>query len=55
MSDLAAKPAGMQTKLLWAAVIALGTISLGTVALSRGETINAAWLVIAAVCIYFIA
>jgi hypothetical protein len=25
------------------------------VALSRGETINAAWLVIAAICIYFIA
>jgi Carbon starvation protein CstA len=36
-------------------VIALGAISLGIVALSRGETINAAWLVIAAVCVYFIA
>jgi carbon starvation protein len=55
MSELATKPDGIQTKLLWAAVVALGTVSLGIVALSRGETINAAWLVIAAVCIYFVA
>jgi len=55
MSDIAIKPNGIQTKLLWAAVIALGTVSMGIVALSRGETVNAAWLVIAAVCIYFVA
>src|SRR5215470_15764583 len=55
MSDVAIKPNGIQNKLLWAAVIALGTVSMGIVALSRGETINAAWLVIAAVCIYFVA
>jgi predicted membrane channel-forming protein YqfA (hemolysin III family) len=35
-------------------VIALGALSFGIVALSRGENVNAAWLVIAAVCIYFI-
>ena len=29
--------------------------ALGVIALSRGESVNAAWLVIAAVCIYFIA
>jgi hypothetical protein len=29
--------------------------SLGIVALNRGETINAAWLVIGALCVYFIA
>src|SRR4029078_10783353 len=29
-------------------------IALGTVALNRGETINAVWLVIAAVCTYLI-
>src|SRR6202140_3597467 len=45
----------LQSKLLWAAVIALGALSFGIVALSRGENVNAAWLVIAAVCIYFIA
>src|SRR5262249_8896350 len=55
MPDVAIKPNGIQNKLLWAAVIALGTVSFGIVALSRGETINAAWLVIAALCIYFIA
>src|SRR6266481_5158354 len=55
MSSLATKGNGLQSKLLWAAVIALGALSFGIVALSRGETINAAWLVITAVCIYFIA
>ena len=45
----------IRTKLLWAGVISLGTIAFGVVALSRGESVNAAWLVIAAVCIYFIA
>ena len=42
-------------KLLWAGVILLGAISFGIVALTRGEPVNAAWLVVAAVCIYFIA
>jgi carbon starvation protein len=46
---------GIQTKLLWGAIAALGAVSLGIVALSRGEPVNAAWLVIAAVCVYFIA
>ena len=36
-------------------MISLGTTALGVVALSRGESINAAWLVIAAVCIYCVA
>ena len=42
-------------KLLWALIAILGAVSLGIVALSRGETISAAWLVIAAVCVYLIA
>jgi carbon starvation protein len=46
---------GIQTKLLWGAIAALGAVSLGIVALSRGEPVNAAWLVIAAVCVYFVA
>src|ERR1700722_9876963 len=45
----------MRDKLLWAGVILLGTISFGIVALTRGEAVNAAWLVVASVCIYFIA
>jgi carbon starvation protein len=44
----------LQTKLLWTAVAALGAVSFGIVALNRGEAVNAAWLVVAAVCIYLI-
>ena len=41
--------------LTWVAVAVLGAISLAIVALSRGETINAIWLVSAAICSYFLA
>ena len=46
---------GWQTKILWAGVAVLGAVSFAIVALNRGEAVNAAWLVVAAVCIYFIA
>src|SRR5579862_8606288 len=42
------------TKLGWLAVSVLGAISFGIVAFTRGEPINAMWLVLAAICIYFI-
>ncbi len=42
-------------KLIWAGVVVLGAISFGIVALTRGEPVNAAWLVMAAACVYFIA
>ena len=45
----------LRDKLMWAGVVLLGTISFGIVALTRGEPVNAAWLVVASVCIYFIA
>jgi carbon starvation protein len=45
---------GWKSKLLWTAVVALGVVSFAIVALNRGEPVNAAWLLIAAVCIYFI-
>jgi len=38
----------------WLAVAVLGAAALGVVALRRGETVNAVWLVIAAVCVYLI-
>ncbi len=41
--------------LLWGAVTALGAAAFGVLALSRGETINAAWLLTAAVCTYVVA
>jgi carbon starvation protein len=45
----------LQAKLVWIAVSVLGAISFAMVALARGESVNAAWLVVAAVCIFFIA
>src|SRR5919106_1922364 len=40
---------------LWAGISALGAAAFGVLALSRGETINAAWLLTAAVCTYAVA
>ena len=55
MSVLASDEHPVMRKALWAIVVLVGTISLGVVALNRGETINAAWLIIAAVCTYLLA
>ena len=44
-----------QAKLLWIAIALLGAVAFAIVALNRGEAVNAAWLVVAAVCIYLIA
>ncbi|MGZ8458705.1 MAG: carbon starvation CstA family protein, partial [Gemmatirosa sp.] len=41
--------------LVWIAVAALGAFAFGVVALRRGESVNAAWLVVAAVCTYLVA
>src|SRR5271168_3680487 len=38
--------------LIWFGVAILGALALGTIALHRGEQINAMWLVVAAVCSY---
>jgi carbon starvation protein len=40
--------------LVWGGVAILGAAAFGVIALNRGETINAAWLVVAAVCTYVI-
>jgi len=39
-------------KLLWGCVALLAAFAVGGIALHRGETINAMWIVVAAVCIY---
>src|SRR6058998_371009 len=39
---------------IWALVAALGAAAFGILALARGETISAAWLLVAAVCTYTI-
>ncbi|OAI29957.1 carbon starvation protein A [Methylosinus sp. R-45379] len=40
---------------LWTAIVALGVFSLFTLAMARGETVNAMWLVAAAICVYLVA
>src|SRR5947199_9697631 len=37
---------------LWTCVALLGALALATIALHRGEQINALWLVAAAICTY---
>jgi carbon starvation protein len=44
----------LQAKFLWAGVAILGAIAFAVVALNQNEPVNAAWLVTASVCIYFI-
>jgi carbon starvation protein CstA len=43
------------SKVAWALLALLGAFCLGTVALRRGETVNAMWIVVAAVSIYLVA
>jgi len=45
----------LRDKLISTAVTIVGAIAFGILALSRGEPVSAAWLVIAAACVYFIA
>jgi carbon starvation protein CstA len=41
--------------LLWGAIAAVGAFAFATLALKRGESVNAVWLVTAALSVYFIA
>ncbi len=41
--------------MLWIAVVLLGAFAVAGIALNRGESINALWLIAAAVCVYAIA
>jgi len=41
--------------LIWVAVALLGAFAISGIALNRGESINALWLITAAVCVYAIA
>lgn len=41
--------------LLWGVIAAVGAGAFGVIALSQGETINAVWLLVAAVCVYAVA
>ena len=48
-------PSSWGSNLIWLAISVFGAASLGVIALSRGEPINAIWLVAAAVSVYLIA
>ncbi|MGE0116151.1 MAG: carbon starvation CstA family protein [Steroidobacteraceae bacterium] len=39
-------------KLFWSLVAVIGAVAFGGVALQRGESINALWIIVAALCIY---
>ncbi|MGD9842465.1 MAG: carbon starvation CstA family protein [Steroidobacteraceae bacterium] len=41
-------------KILWPLAAVVGAIAFGGVALQRGESINALWIIVAAVCIYML-
>ena len=41
--------------LLWGLLAAAGAFAFATLALGRGESVNAVWLVTAALTVYFIA
>lgn len=45
----------VQSGLIWLLVALIGAYAFGMLALSRGEHINAVWLVIAAIACYSIA
>src|SRR6185369_1674093 len=44
-----------KSMLIWILVAVVGAFSFGALALGRGESVNAVWLVTAALCVYFIA
>ena len=44
----------MMRQAVWVLVALVGACALGYIALNRGETISALWIVIAAVCVYLI-
>ena len=48
-------PSRLMRQVPWIAIAMLGAGALATVALNKGETISAAWLLTAAVCTYLIA
>lgn len=39
---------------IWAVIAVLGAACLGYIALNRGETINAMWILVASICVYLI-
>lgn len=55
MENIQTQPTTAFSKMMWAVVAILGAVSFGILAVSRGEHVNAVWLVLAAICVYSIA
>src|SRR6187431_2674139 len=55
-SVAAAQPASLRTvrMLGWSLVAILGAVSIAILALSRGEPVNALWMVVASLCVFAI-
>ncbi|WP_151980201.1 carbon starvation CstA family protein [Acinetobacter guerrae] len=53
--DTIQRKSTLPSKLIWSLVAIVGAISFGILAVSRGEHVNAVWMVLAAVCVYSIA
>ncbi|MBJ9984900.1 carbon starvation protein A [Acinetobacter sp. S40] len=53
--DTIQRKSTLPSKLLWSLVAIIGAVSFGILAISRGEHVNAVWMVLAAVCVYSIA
>jgi carbon starvation protein len=51
MTERLPKPVSL---LVWIGVVVLGTFALAAIALNRGESIDALWFVVAAICVYAI-
>lgn len=45
----------LSSKIIWSLVAIVGAISFAILAVSRGEHVNAVWMVLAAICVYSIA
>ena len=45
----------MKEKIMWGVIALIGAVCLAVLALHRGETISALWLVVAALSVYLIA
>ncbi|MBF0191328.1 MAG: carbon starvation protein A [Magnetococcales bacterium] len=45
----------LSRKLMFLLIAAIGAVALASVALNRGESVNATWLVVAALCVYTLA
>lgn len=54
MDQTQTKPSTV-SKFIWLLVAILGAVSFGILAVSRGEHVNAVWLILAAICVYSIA